>query len=295
MKNSTNKQGKRLTNLEKETIERLTLEGLNDGEIAEKVGRSKMSVQAYRNSVGFKRVKKGQIKVDQAAMRKYKKEKTTDAENLKDLKDEFKKTSRFMRLSDELIYDDLIFFSDQWCRYNLQMEDMKPAEEDTLEILITYQIRLRHNRKDYKNLQLAEERYQKQLGDVFNIELDLENESHRVIWEAIISNNNAKKELNKEFKDLTDKHDNLLKSLNVTREQREQQQKVGADTFLSLIKKLNDKDEREETGRYNERMRISTDTQIKRLKEDYEFLDGTVEPIYLDGNDFKDNPRVANE
>lgn len=284
-------KGNRLNSLEKRLIEDLTLQSYTDEEIAKKIKRSVSTVQKYRKQAGFSKPRKGQIIVNQAVVvaNNKKKDKGTEAERLKEWKDIFKKSTRYVRLVDELIYQDLLYFMDQWASYHLQMEDMKPAEEDTLEILITYQIRIRHNRKDYKSLQIAEERYQKELGDVLNMELDLEDEKSRFIWEAIISNNNAKKELNKEFKDLTDKHDNLLKSLNVTRQQREEQQKIGADTFLSLIKKLNDKEQREEIGKYNERMRFSTETQIKRLKEPYEFLDGNVEPIYLDGNDFKKN------
>lgn len=290
-------KSRKLTKGEKKIIEDMVIQKKTDNEIAEYLGRSVNTIQKYRTTVGFVKTGRGKPVFDGNTIQRISKNEKamSEGEKILEWKKAFKQGTRYKRLADELIFDDLDFFCDQWASYNHQMEDMKPAEEDTLEILITYQIRLRHNRKDYKSLQIAEERYRKELGDLFTVQLDLESEDHRNLWEMIISNNNAKKELNKEFKDLTDKHDNLLKSLNVTREQREQQQKIGADTFLSLIKRLNDKEERAEIGKYNERMKFSTETQIKKLKEDYEFLDGTIEPVYLDGDDYKSKPKIKGE
>ena len=165
------------------------------------------------------------------------------------------------------------------------MEDIAVAEEDTLELLITYQLRIDQNRRNYKQAQEKEEYFRTRMNGR-DAELDLENENDRFMYEMIMSNNKYLQELDKNLKDLADKHNALLESLNVTRRQREERQKIGGDTFLSLIKAFNDRDRREEIGKYNERMRASTVSQKEKLRKAHTFVDGTIEPILLDGSDF---------
>ena len=90
----------------------------------------------------------------------------------------------------------------------------------------------------------------------------------------------------KKIKELTDKYLLLQKSLNQTREQREAKQKVGADTFLTLVRKFKEVKEREAMGEYNELMKLATKKKEVEFKEGHEFVDKSIEPILLDGSDF---------
>jgi hypothetical protein len=195
----------------------------------------------------------------------------------------FKTTPRYKRLQRTLTKMDLEEFIDQWVSMQTVMEDITPAEQDSLELMIIYKLRIDDNQKSIKEANDREEEIRAQVGAR---ELNLENETDRMFFEMINSTNRFKQELNRDLKDLTDKYLALQKAMNQTREQRESKQKVGADTFLSLVRSFNDKEKRESMNKYNELMKMATQNQIKKFKQPHEFADKSQEPIILDGSDF---------
>lgn len=193
----------------------------------------------------------------------------------------------YNRIKGLFVDSDLAYFEHKWAEYHLALEDMSAAEEDMLENAVIFKLRIDKNQQALREIQVMEQDLRRRLGGRPLQELDLDDPDDRALFMAIQQNNTAIIDINKDLKELSVNFQNIQKHLNVSREQREQKRNIGADTFLSLIKKFNDRDIRESIGKYNERMRIATEKKLREFKKSYEFLDGTTEPIILDGADFQ--------
>lgn len=264
----------------KSKIEDMVLRDLSDEMIAEELGKSPKTIASIRKALGITR-QKGQFDTPKAASMP-----KDFSDKVQRWRMNFKTTLRYIQLQDKLIPEDLEYFIDKWALYHAQLEDMEVSEEDQLEMLILLQIRIIGNQKSVKILKENETRLQRELSSGNMQELDLENENDRFIYEMIMSNNNAITTANKEFKELSDRYDKILQTLSATREQREKNQRIGGDTFLSLVRSFRDEEFRIKVGEYNERMRIATENQLRKMKEPHTFKDNEIEPIYMDGKDY---------
>jgi transposase-like protein len=263
---------------------------LTDVEIAQKLGVSVFTVIKWRTKLGLKKnAKKENIKkpevVGLLTKESINKSNLDDEQKIDAWKKYFKTTQRYKRLAKELTQEDLAVFVDYWGSFSLQFDDMKASEEQQLEVLISYIIRLSHNRRSYKDAQINERELRSSLGGANVQDLDLEDEKHRFVWEAIISNNQAIERLNKEFVDLTSQYESLLENLNATRRQRDEAGNISSETFVNLVKTLNDREKRLKAGKYTELMKHSTTKKIEQFKKPYAFSQGA-EPIILDGSDY---------
>lgn len=257
-----------------------------DDKIAKKIGRSPEVVRKYRRKFGISK-QSGKVTVTEGSLHKEQinKANLTDDEKIELWQRYFRTTARYKRMQKQLIAEDLDYFCESWAKYCLQFDDLKASEEDQLELLVTYKMRIEDNRKDYKGAQEAEEQL-RELGGGGIKELDLENETDRYTYEMLISNNRTKQELNKAYQELCGQAEKYFKMLNSTREQRELHEKVGAETFVTLVRQMTDQKYREKVGEYNEYMRIATEQHIQKYKDSHEFLDKTIEPIIMEGKDF---------
>lgn len=198
-----------------------------------------------------------------------------------------RQSKRYERVKPLFVAEDLDYFEQQWAFYHLALEDMSVAEEDVLENLVIFKLRIDQNQKSLKEIQVLEQDLRTRLAGRSTTDLDLNDPNDRALFAAIQQNNTAMVDVNKDLNVLSATFQNLQKHLNVSREQREQKRNIGSDTFLGLIKKFNDRDIRKSIGEYNERMRIATDKKLNELKKPYTYMDGSIEPIILDGSDFQ--------
>lgn len=284
-------RGKNLTTEQKKIIEHYVLvEKWTDKKISEHVGISIQSIERFRKKHGMTKGPEGNLskQVIEAPKNAIKQVKHNDVEGgekdkVQKLRNLFKGTARYKKLKDMLMPNQLEEFCDSWVDYQLQIEDMNPSEEDSLEIALIYKQRIDSNSKAFKECELQEQMFREQVGDR---ELNVENEADRIIFEMLNSNNRLKQEINKDLKDLTDKYNVVLRSMNATREQRESRTNVGADTFLSLVRTLTDRNKRKAVGLLNERIKMSTMAQTEKMKRAHEFADGTIDAILLSGDDY---------
>ncbi len=280
------KKAPNLTLDQKKAIENYTLvEKKTDAEIAKLMEIRVDRITMYRKKIGLLKGPGGNLgeKAKEHSRAEINKSNLSLEEKEEQWRAFFKHTKRYKKLSKLYSEYDLENFIEQWVNYHIGLEDMTNAEEDALEIMILHKIRLDANQATFNALQNRLIELDSQLSGK---ELDLENKNDLMIWEQITSINRQSTEVNKELKDLTDKYIAQQKSLNVSREQREQRQKVGADTFLKLVRDFNDRDRRAAAGKYNERMRLATEKQTQKLKRVHKFVDGSMEPILLDGADY---------
>jgi hypothetical protein len=148
-------------------------------------------------------------------------------------KTHFKSTVKYKRLTKQYTSEDLEYFTEQWAYYHIQFENLTQTEEDSIDLLIDFKIRLENNRKQYKDLEIHEAQVREKLGNNMDQELDLENEEQRYLYEMLTSINKHRLDINKDVKELTEKYEKIQRSLNATREQREASTKIGGDRRIA--------------------------------------------------------------
>lgn len=272
-------------------IKQLSLDpNWTDEKIANKIGCSIETVRKYRKKFGISKANSS-ITVLEDGMSKdtINKANISEDQKLELWTKLFRKSNRFKRLQKQLLPEDLEYFTELWASYCMQFDDLKPSEEEQLEILVTHKLRIHHLRQDYYDAQLHEDELKKLLKDENgnNKDLSLENEADRWIWETIESHSRVKQDLNKSLMELTKETEKYFKMLNSTREQREQKEQIGAETFTSLVISLTDQMKREEVGKYNEYMKLATQKKMQEFKQPHEFADKNIEPIIMEGIDFQ--------
>lgn len=288
----------RMTETQKAELRRLTLGGWSDKELAKHFKIAPQTVAIYRKKMGLVKNVHDNTVIENGVVHKIKdvakantQELTPEEKKLELLtqwQEHFKRTNKYRRLTKQYTESDLEYFVEQWAEYHIQFESLTQTEEDSIDILIDYKIRMENNRKQYKELEIHEEQTRQKLGNKVNEELDLEDEDTRYLYEMVTSINKMRMDVNKDIKELTEKYEKIQRSLNATREQREQNTRIGGDTFLSLIREMNDEERRAKIGEWNERFKISTRQKLDRLKQDHQFDDGIVEPMIMDGADYKE-------
>jgi len=257
-----------------------------DEQIAKAINRSIESVRKVRKRNNITKTSTGVVKTDTLPANAINKSSMSKEQKAACWLKIFRDSDRYQRFSEQLTPSNLKFFAERWADYCVQFDDLKPAEESQLETLITFEIMLADNRRSYKAAQMHEEDLRQMLNGKNEKELDLNNEQDRFIWEMLESNNRVIREVSEEFRNLTAQHEKYFRILNSTREQREQNEHIGADTFLSLVRLLTEVDKRKEVGKYNELMKEATKKELDRLKKPHKFIDGNYDPIILDGKDY---------
>lgn len=288
----------RLTTKEKDKIREMVLAGHTDVQISKELKRAVPTIKLFRDNEGLKKTAAGKLIVKEGHVKTrdiINKGGGTQEDKIRTWEAYFKGTKKYKSLKNQYTEEDLEEFVYLWAVWHESLDDLTPAEEDVIENMLALHIRLKHNRRNYKSTLEREEMIRDNIGGSEK-QLDLEDEDDRFFFDLIMSNNRDQQEINKEHNLLLKEFNSLQESLNVTRKQREERQKIGADTFFTLCKQFNDRDKRNEANRYNELMKASRISKTEKMKQPYEFADGTVEPVLLDGADFiKKDKRKSNE
>lgn len=191
-------------------------------------------------------------------------------------------SNRGRRLREKVTSSEWPVVKDEWVAYHMQLEDLTHTEENTIEQIIILKLRMDRNQKEYKESaelrsQIMEEA---QISDIKD--LDLTDPDQASLYEKSYGASIKMNDLNKEYKELLDKATKLQETLNVTRKQREEGGRVGADTFFALCRVFENKNEREKAGRMAELLKISTEKNMTGLRGAVEYMDGEIAPQLLD-------------
>lgn len=286
-----------LSKLEIKFIEDHVLDGgCTDAALAKELGRSELTIKRCRDKLGLKKGGGGKLHPDanNISDETLNSLKVSDDDKRVAWSAKFKLTSRYKKIKNALNDHEVEFFINQWADYHVQFNDMQPSEEDLLEHMLMVQVRLDDNHRQRRQLQIYEEHLKAQFMDKLDKELDLENENDRRLHEMLMSNNRQLQDLNKELKDLTERYEKFQRAFAGTREQREQNNKVGGETFMTLLQEFNKREFRMKMGRANEYMKMATKQQSDKMKNIHKFVDGSEEPILLDGGDFIKKKEITN-
>lgn len=274
----------------RETIRRCTLErNMSDSEIAKQLGISVPTVRKIRKELGIEKNQSGKIVnkpdfvngMDEAKTSEYE----TDVDKRKALYEAFRGSFRYQQVVIKYEPVDVEIFINRWIDYQLSLPDMTVAEEDMLESMIDLKLRMDENQKSLKGLRDQQRKLSAEIKK--NEPLDMANDTHRALYEMSKGVEDTIAIVNKEYRELLTNFNTVQKSLNMSREQREEQQKVGGDTFLKLIKLLNDRETRKSMGDRNELLKLATDNKVDKMKRSIVFDDGTTDPMLMSGKDAK--------
>jgi len=191
-------------------------------------------------------------------------------------------SARGRRLKSILNKEEWLMFCEEWASYHEQLEDLNHTEENSIEQIILLKLRIDKNQFDYSKAINLRDVLMQESGVRDIKDLDLTDPNQASVYEKVFAASMRMTDLNKEYKDLLEKSTKISESLNITRKQREEKGKVGADTFFSLCKKFDSKKTRNQEGRMAELLKISMDTKTNQLRNAVEFMDGEVAPQLLD-------------
>ncbi len=159
-------------------------------------------------------------------------------------------------------------------------EDVLVTEETQIFLVIKLEIMMHRNSKAKKNANQDIARLSR-LRDNFLRKYDDPSEMSESdrdyvmgIETQIQACKSAESARSTEFIKLEEKHQALLKDLKATRDQRVSRVESSRETFLGTIKRLQQEDEREFTGRHMELLRNAADRENARLGSAHTFEDG---------------------
>lgn len=186
------------------------------------------------------------------------------------------------QLRDEFDPDELEYFEEQYTKYIDQFrEDVLVTEETQIFLVIKFEIMMHRNAKAKRNagreiarLVRLQEEY---LGRFSSSEDMTDNDrTYLLNLETQVQAAKASEQARStEYIKLEEKHQALLKDLKATRDQRVTRIESSKETYLAIIKKLAEAEEREILGRQMEIMKMATDREHSRLTATHTFEDGS--------------------
>jgi hypothetical protein len=203
----------------------------------------------------------------------------------KQIQSTLQSSPEWLQLREELMDDELKYFEHRFSKIMTQFyDDILPTEETQIFLLIKFEILMSRNMKERKKaLSLFKGLEKKRLE--FIKSMDPHNpsdaEEARRLNDDIRSLETSQSTYTKEYTDLQDKHASILKNLKATRDQRIQNVENRKKNFIDIIKSLEEKEYREEQGKFAEMMKKATLKEKKRLSEYHQFNDTIVDkPLF---------------
>jgi hypothetical protein len=242
-------------------------DNLSEGELAAKYDRLPESIRAVIDRRGIKKA------VDAAAAAK------------QVIKNELRESESWRRLRKEFTTDELLHFEE---KYGLIMSQFKNNILPTEEIQVFDAIKLdilkgrnleerKEAREDIRRLEKMQEVFmQKWEGKL--AELSNRDREYALNLETQLQNARAAEQSRTgEFVKLLERHDKLMQQLKATRDQRIKEIETGKETFLGLLKILQQKDIAEYEGRQLGLVSMAADKEYGRLGSLHQYENGEVD------------------
>lgn len=207
-----------------------------------------------------------------------------------------KSSKAWKQLKDEMDEGELEYFEEQYFKYMAQFrEDVLVTEETQIYLVIKFEVMMHRNAKAKRNS--GKEigkliRMQEEFLRRFDSPSDMEDtdRGHILNLETQIqAAKSSEQARSTEYIKLEEKHQALLKDLKATRDQRVTRIESSKETYLSIIKRLQNEEEQDLVGGTMEAMRIATTKEEKRLKTVHTFDDGSQDLPILIPSERKEN------
>jgi hypothetical protein len=242
---------------------RSSAEKLTPDQIAERLSRSPKQVRSY--------------------LEEHSVTSTMDDENhaeLLEARHKLRKTMAWKHLREELSDDELSYFEEKYSQYMTQFrEDVLVTEETQIFLVIKLEIMMHRNSTakrscaiDIERMSKVRDTFQKRFSDPSKM-----SESDRdyvlQLETQITACKTAEASKSTEFIKLEEKHQGLLKDLKATRDQRVSRIESSKETFLGVIRRLQDEDQKEFAGRHMELLRVAAQREGTRLGSAHKYED----------------------
>lgn len=180
--------------------------------------------------------------------------------------------------------DELILFEHSYAELIQQFKnDILPTEKKQLYYAITLEILIHRHNHDRMLAQQDIGRLERLLAAEYKQDESMQDKQYLLSLESELQAARAStNSRTKELKDLMDKHQDIVKSLKGTREQRIQKIESSKQTFIGLLRQLEEEDTRRAIGVEMNLMSAAIEKERARLAEYHEYQDGTVDTPVLD-------------
>jgi len=192
-------------------------------------------------------------------------------------------------IEDQLQPEEIDYFVNGWIDLSMTQfgNDVTATDEQDIKQLLLFEIQKNRCGKQRRIDLETVDKYQKeymaeeakgQLADpaTLQIKMELKTQAQTAVSVNV-------QEMDKYVKSC----DDILKRLKSTRDQRLKQVESGQNTFMSVLKFLEDKKNRELEGRKAELESLAADKKTKELYELHQFGDGTLDPPILNSESSK--------
>lgn len=203
------------------------------------------------------------------------------------IRDEFRLSERYTRLTKELSRDELAFFEEEYMKLVGQLQDgndVLPSEETQITDVIKFDILKSRNMvarrralDDIARLENVLEQFWGRFPDPASMQ-DTDRAFINALDLQLRQAREAEQDRSGEYVKLQERQDALMKSLKSTRDQRFKEVTNTKETVLSLLKKLmRDEKVRAQEGRETALVELASLKERRRLGQEIKYEDGGVD------------------
>lgn len=189
--------------------------------------------------------------------------------------------SNWLQTQREFTEEELVFYENSYVEYRHQFKDMTASELKQLYQLITLEVFMHRHNSDRMKSQKEVERLEKVIAKEYAIDINLRNvEKISHLEEQLIACRGASGGKTKEYKDLLDKHNDLMKTLKGTRDQRIKNIE-DRGKFISILKELEVDERRRSIGEITGLMDLAVGIEKERLSKPHQYADKMIDQPIL--------------
>jgi hypothetical protein len=200
------------------------------------------------------------------------------------IRKDFMTSPEWQELKDEFTESECAYFLHRYGKLINQFKgDVLPTEETQIFFLIKFEILLNRNLKSRQRALTDIERIQAELTKIYARQQLNEHDKERAsnLEKQLVSTRETENNKTGEFVKLSEKHSAIMKELKATRDQRISKIENAKESFLGLIKALQEENYREHEGKGMEIMNLAMLKEKKRLGSNHKYADGTIDKPLL--------------
>ena len=205
-----------------------------------------------------------------------------------EIKNQLRLTSDWEAIQDQFVGTELVLFENKYARLMSQFRnDVTPTEEMQIIHLIKFDILMDRNLKsrsralkDIERIEIEIDRIYSTADEEHPLD-DKEKERLLNLESQLVAAREAEQSKTNEYVNLSGKHSILMKDMKATRDQRFTKIENSKETFLGLLKKLQDEEFRKQEGEDLQLMALAMETERNRLQSPHVYANGVVDSPLL--------------
>ena len=208
-----------------------------------------------------------------------------------ELRKDLRNSAEWTELHRQFTTGELRYFEERYTTWLSQFkEDVLPSEETQIFLLLKNEILMNRNLADKQRATTDMARMQQMLDDIYaqfpdGTELDDASKQLALdLNEQLSACRAAMSVKTTEFIKLQEKHNELMKQLKATRDQRLKRIESSKESFIEIIKELMSEEKRLAEGEQMELMRLAAQKEQGRMAELHTYADGAVDRPFLNAD-----------